>query len=70
MFYDLCNHYQTCQIPLLFNLVSTTSVCTSLRLQFLCTYSLPTPNICSTFPITGAFGIQSNIYSGAFLQND
>ena len=50
--------------------VSTTSLCTSLlRLQVPCTGSLPTPHIYSIFLVEGVFGMQLNIFGGAFCGN-
>ena len=51
------------------SLIITTHMHTSLRLQIPCNWSLRTPHIYSTFPIGGAFGIQSNIWGGAFCGN-
>ena len=45
-----------------FGRVSTTTLRTSLQLQIPCTWSLPTPHIYSTFPIGGAFRMQSRSF--------
>ena len=52
-----------------YGLIIATSVCTSMWLQISCNCSLRVPHIYSTFPIGGAFGIQSKICGGAFCGN-
>ena len=39
--------------------MSSTALCTSLRLQIPCTHSLPTPHLCNSFSIRGVLRTQS-----------